>query len=784
MKKLFYCACVAALATACTNEELVSENTGAEVSRGITFEATIEGSAADSRGEMTNDYHFFWYAEQDRINVYADKVVADPANTNENGVVTYWNDVASVTPAVYKATKSASQGQFTSKDDANLISFAGNQYAYFVALYPETTTLDALVDTTDVKKNDVHQYTTNVDYKVAVAESNANQVVALNQVAAPMYSKNYGKRSASYESVGEKMALSFKRLFPVLRFTSATNNSDVNSVIGKLASVSITTKGAPVDADGYSLASTQIAAASSVYSIDALKTVDGWVNCNVPTLTTPVSTATTTLTTPSTWGAGDNVYMSIYPVKREGSKTGTTVKKQMTEKYDVTYNYQNVTLTKELSTAANWNIENAVYQIPTLDIANDFPWIVTNVGKTLVVFKGNFSDIYKANTNQSQIVWKSATNGYVLPSEITSIISYVELTDTELQSLKSKYTNLTKLTLHANTSLPANVFNSALATQLTDLNMPLVTEINNTNFPAFTSLKNLNLKSYAFAEDVLYAKFFNSNVMNSLETLNIEAVTSLRPTFGYDRTIVFTNYANLKTVALNPNGVALTSSAFKNCTNLQKVTGKVDIANAPDAFNGASTNADATKLTINVINTIIPNGAFRNANIKTIKLGNSQVAPTEIGEYAFDNNDAIELMDLSQATKIAKYAFNNASNFVGTGSVNRNVINVVATTINERIFAGTKVVRVQFANATTIGRDLFNGCTNTLKQVKFLKKVTGKIDYDPTAAVDYGYAFNGVTTTNLDLFVATSQSDVNGLVWNFTGNTFKSITKEDIAWGE
>ena len=112
MKKLIYCACAALLTVACTEEDLIQQTveTG---SRGITFEA-IEAVDDATRGafevEGTNG-HFFWYAEQDRMSVYADNV------DGTNGVVSAWTSPFS-SPAVYKATKSERQGQFTAVDDA------------------------------------------------------------------------------------------------------------------------------------------------------------------------------------------------------------------------------------------------------------------------------------------------------------------------------------------------------------------------------------------------------------------------------------------------------------------------------------------------------------------------------------------------------------------------------------------------------------------------------------------------------------------------------------------
>lgn len=741
MKKLFFCACIASLAISCTNDELIPENSGT-VSKGITFEATIEESDTDSRGSLTSDYRFFWHAEVDRINVYADNVAGT------YGAITSW--ATPVTPAVYKATKSQANGQFTSKADDHTLSFVDNYNSYFVGLYPESTTL---VEGKDVVTTGtgVSAYTSDVTLKINVAKSNLEQTVSYNEVDAPMVSGGFGNRNADYESVGEKMVLRFKRPFPALAFTSADNTSDLNDIIGGLKSITVQTKGAALDEDGYQMTPTQIGAVSATYDYKD----------QTLALTSGAPNVTVKLDETKAWGANDKVYMSIYPVKRLGTKA-LADPKRMTEKYTVTYTYNDFVVTKDLETSNDWIVENGVYELPTLNIAAEHDYILTNSGK-LYIFRGEFSAIY--NEAKTHVV---GNDGTLTPASwINTIISEVALTDAELQELDTKFTALTKLTLKANTAIPANVFKTNLSSKLTDLNLPSVTTFNTTGNEKFGSnLLNLNMNSYTFAETEVHKLFFNDQTATSLQTIKIEAVQSLRPVFGADRTIYFTNFVALKSIALNPTCVAVPANGFKGCSSLETVTGKLDISNAPSAFEGAGSSV--TLPTINVYNRIINNNAFAGANIKSILYNGSQVVPTEIGTSAFEGNDDIEIMDLSQATKIGEKAFYNATSFIGNKETG-NVVTISANILNKYILSNTAVVRVQFTSPVTLNSFIFYG-TSSLQQIKFLGTVAAYGETAPTP-------FSGITTTNIDLFLPTSQDDVDGLVWR--GKTWESITKEN-----
>lgn len=133
MKKILFCAAVAALAAACTSEEdlVLSQETTA---KGLTFDVSLAENAV-TKGELWKDengtYPFFWYAEQDRINVIALNALAATTsgvgygdNSSSKGVATQASGTWAFTDgaATYKATKSENYGLFTAIDDANMLA--------------------------------------------------------------------------------------------------------------------------------------------------------------------------------------------------------------------------------------------------------------------------------------------------------------------------------------------------------------------------------------------------------------------------------------------------------------------------------------------------------------------------------------------------------------------------------------------------------------------------------------------------------------------------------------
>ena len=150
MKKILLFTSALALLASCAQDDF--ESVRSEGAKGISFVASAGGDAS-TRGELTlgDQVGFFWYAEADRISIWANKnISAGTGNTSSKGVVAAWGTITA-TPASYKATKSAGNGQFTAASDADMLKFtalpAGSSAAQikaatasFVATYGATAT--------------------------------------------------------------------------------------------------------------------------------------------------------------------------------------------------------------------------------------------------------------------------------------------------------------------------------------------------------------------------------------------------------------------------------------------------------------------------------------------------------------------------------------------------------------------------------------------------------------------------------------------------------------------
>ena len=131
MKKFLYCAAVVALAAACTQEDdLLQAPSSQAQGQGLAFDVTLANNSVGTKGELYEDnktYPFFWYAEQDRINVMGinlNAVTADyGSNSSSKGIATQSGGAWTLPTdaASYKATQSQGQGRFTAASDADML---------------------------------------------------------------------------------------------------------------------------------------------------------------------------------------------------------------------------------------------------------------------------------------------------------------------------------------------------------------------------------------------------------------------------------------------------------------------------------------------------------------------------------------------------------------------------------------------------------------------------------------------------------------------------------------
>lgn len=742
MKKFLYCAAVVALAAACTQEDDLLNNAPSSQAQGqgLTFEATLANNNVGTKGELYEDnktYPFFWYAEQDRINVMGLNLTAVTtgygSNSNSKGIASQasgtWTLPANGA-AVYKATQSQGQGRFTAASDADMLELQTIEATDdAAAINSKTATIVATYG--GVKASAVASKLTPqgvvvpgelASLDLTTDGSNATQDVDRpNQVDAPMWLVSSASRDDNYSSVGEKVNLELTRPFPVLRFTT-TGVDKFAEDFGALESIELKTmQEDDSDPSGWSAGSAIAYADAKKYTVIGTQTgfETGWE------ATSDANKVTVNIASTEDWSDANSVYMTVAPVDRSELTDG--------EVLVVTYNFENITFTldgtkkdakdfEKLVSKSNWSAftadgrPNAVTKITPLDI-NNYNYLVVNQSgsdKTLIINKGKIADVF--NATKDKVVW-GETSSYPALIDIKKIVVNCDIEDADFANL-NLFTQVSELELAEETSIPAGGLKSF--TGVTTLTMPKVTEINpaflgTTGTEAFDALENLNMASYNFPTTDINEKFFNTDTKTTLETLDMSGIEDMTAAWPLTRTINFDGYALIEVTV--QDGVQLSPNAFANCAALTTINGVVklmDNASATAAFKGATSLQE-----VNVANANIPDEAFNGAiAIESILLNGKQVAPTTVGKKAFKEAAALKYMDLSKATVIGEEAFNKT----GLTSDNKDskILTVGVAAIERDAFSETDVEYVYFQNAETIKGNIFYGVTS-LKQVKFGK---------------------------------------------------------------
>lgn len=777
MKRLLFCAGVLALAASCT-EDLDTLSVQQEQTKGITFTA-MDAENATTKGEFEEvgegdnvSWLPFWSAESDMISVYATKVSKDPASSTQFSD----DDLETTNYASYKATRSERNAYFTASNQTDILDFKADVTdetpATFLAVYPNTIGLNA---NATPKWKDGFDVTLKLTPALTATQTQTNTegkgIYELNA----KYAVTTGYPEADNKvAVGENVPLKFNRILSGLVFRTKgvdayTNTKD--NVFGKLKTIKVVADGEYKD--GEKVTEDGEDASELTYGNNSTVTISVKADGTTETKTTDFKTGETSVTLNlATSGAGldwnDDArgYMVIKPVSRIDAD-----KKAWNEGIKVTYTFENIEFTQVLETANSWNA-NEFIPVPALDI-NEYPWLVTKTtaynatGLTLILNEGaDFSKVYNASDNTVNWNWieaPSTSHTTVNATNITRIISNIDLTDAQLATIGDKFTGLMTIEYNVETSIPAGAFKSQAA-NITKLVMPKVTKIDakftNDANQALSALKVLNLESYTFPSTEINYLLFNGmgNASNSvLEELNMKAVKDMTAEFNENRTLAFDGFTALETVVMGENVIA-SQKAFKGCTKLVSVSGSLDLntANAVEAFMNAGTNGtydpkkpDETFNTINITSDEIPADAFNGAtNIVNVLKGGAQVVPTYIGKNAFKGATNLQYMDLSKATTIGTDAFNGATKYQGVSGTAR--LDVNAATIESGILAGTAVVNVYFANATKVNGPIFEDAS-ALEQVEFAKKFTAA-----TLGTDgWNNAFG--TSTSVDLFIQNGQ---------------------------
>lgn len=816
MKKFLYCAAVVALATACTQEDdfLTAPSSQAQ-EQGLVLNATLANTDATTKGELYEDnktYPFFWYAEQDRIDVVGINLLgantSDPSagdkfvnagfgsNANGKGVATLGTGGAWTLPtgfASYKATQSQGEGKFTAASDGDMLTLTTIESTDDAkAVEGKTATIIATYDGVSVvaATSQINQLTNQAvpgsltSLVLATKESNATQSIDRpNQVDAPMWSVSSASRTDDYSSVGEKVDLQLKRPFPVLRFTT-TGVDKFAKDFGPLKSVELKTIGKNTDGkwDNTEEGSALVYAANKNYGV--IGTAQGWIKENIGKWeadgnwaeTTNANKVTVNIASTDDWNDANSVYMTVAPVDRSKMTDG--------EMLVVTYNFQNITFTldgslkgakdfEKLISKNSWTAftadgrPNAVTKITPLDI-NNYNYLVVKNGAsdfTLIVNKGKVGDVL--NAAKTEVVWGDGNKAL---ATIKKIVVNCDIEDADFANL-NLFKNVTELELTEETNIPAKGLASFAG--VTTLTMPKVTTIDE-NFlgelgtEQFTGLINLNMAAYNFPTTVINDKFFNAQTKISLKVLNMSGIDDMTAAWPLTRTINFDGYA-LTEVTVK-DGVQLSPNAFANCAALATVNGKVtlmDNASATGAFFGAE-----TLKTINVTNSKVPANAFKQAtSLENILVDGKQIVPTVVGESAFESTSALVYMDLSKVTTMGKYAFKNSG--LKATSKDNDIIEVGISIAESEIFRNSKVEYVYFPNVTKINGNLFQSM-KTLKQVKFGKEFT-------VAAVESWTEPFGLNPELVDLFLVESMR--GGDYWAEGSNNLvlPTVTKDGKA---
>ena len=760
MKKVLFCTALLAIAAGCAENELDSLSI-AEQGKGISFVAEIPETRMQW-DETETSYVPFWYAEQDRIGIFATNVkkgaFGSATDLRKNG--DKWSNLPtseSAADVTYKATQSQRTGAFTAISDNDLLHFnEGN--AHFLAVYPSSV---------KAKYENGKVVLSNLP---VLATQTQTTVKGYNE-SIFMYSMSTSSKENAYDAVGENVNLQFVRPLSALVFSTENANDYTkggsNSIFGNLKTIKVTAKGWNPTSAGSPIAASTLTYDATKATV-AVDTVTYAATFNAGTAPTEGSEVTLTLKDGSGLAWNDEALAVVAIKNVDRSQTFSEDKKETME---VIFTFDKIELAMTNATNKSWK---GFVEYPALDI-NKFPYLVTKGAsntRTLIVNSGNFNDIFN---NDGKIKWTETGATEVALSEIQTIISNVALTNAELAKIKS-FTSVKYLTLKKNTSIPANTFDG-MDDQLVEINLPAVTEIDKDFINAnFSVLEKLNLASYQFENESVNDRFFNTTTAGKLTTLNISGVESMMPTFGIDRALSFKDYTALTEVTVQ-DGIVVAPNGFNGCKALKTINGKLNLTNAVSAFEmGAPSNNNDVLETVNVTGTTIPEKAFMNCTkLKNILYNGAQIAPTTVGASAFQGATSLEYMDLANATTIGASAFSGCSEYKGKAE-GENVLAVGVSTVEASIFASTKVYMVHFTDATVINPGIFTNADD-LRQVKFSKKFSFAKSWTNGGSDTFG------TASNVDLFLNPDQASImSGTTMTLPGTantiTFKTVQYE------
>lgn len=809
MKKILFCAGVLALAASCTEDFDTASLQQTQQESGIVF--TTGDDAVATRGEYLDEngvYYPFWTAEKDLISVFSAGTTSTSTGDNK------WTDVTGFTGSAvtYKATRSERNAYFTGNEPNHVLDFkdvSETEPAKFVAFFP------ALINSGSIDVSGV-TFTTSKANKVTTDKVTIGLPTIWNQtqenvsgqsiyslIAKYAVANGYAQTS-SIAAVGENINLQFTRLNPAIVYQTkgldayAEDFGNLKTI--KLESAGVLDKDGKANKDNF----TPISQKDVQLTLTIKSDEDGNITDTKAELSENKGSGNNiTLKLKDdnglAWSDDARAYMAIANVERV-DKDGNPY----TEKMVVTYTFENITIKEEVETSNSW-VAPDFYEYKTLDV-NAYPYLIFNNTKgyeattgtkgayTVLLNSGKLSQIFDKN-GDVKLLDGTTTDA----DNIKKVIAKPALTADDFAAL-GKLKQVQQVILEAQTSVPAKAFNGLK--EIVKLEMPKVTSIDK-DFMGKGDLKKLqylNLASYKFdgnggnptvAAAVNQTLFANKTNMDYADMTALEDMT---PIFGYpEAQLSFKDCVNLDSVKVN--NLKLRSNSFSGCTSLVKVNGSVDVSEGYAAFQGCDNNytsgfdiADkdnkTNKLyTITLSNTEIAEDAFNGCTyLSDIKMDGKQVAPTSIGNRAFQDVLALQYMDLSKAATIGKQAFKGAKNYVGTSKTN-DIITVIVPKIMSESFADTGISKIEFTQATSFENSFLSGSENVV-HVKFVKpfEVTGSTAW---ANDLFGPEPDANETTNVTFFYAEGQKYLNGRTLSLpykSGNTtaYKSYNFWDV----
>lgn len=692
-KKIFFLSSVALLAASCTNEIIEEGPAQNGAVKGISFKMA-EGD--ETRGMVTEEYKSFFYAELDRVGIYADKVKKDGGN-----VTNY------VTMATYKATKSTGNPLLTGIADDEILSYwssyADNQSASFFIVYPTDATVTYDTDKFTITPSD--------DLAVQAMSGDGT----MNFDSRLMFDYISGKKPAkSYHSVGETLEMQMGSPLTMLYFSF----QDVDDYeFGNLQTITLKATSAFYEKG---TTKTDVAASPLTFGTSASVVVNKDKSYTVDNGTNPGSQIVLKVNKDIENGAKQNVFA----LTKTGKIRVEGVDYAKNDKYQITYVFDKVDLVYNGKTSsAAWEA-NAAYGMPSaagLKIAAEYPYIVTrgtalnSNDRILYINTGAVKNI--DNNAGTAIVWNDTyATGEVAFTEIKEVVinQNADALTADDWAVIGKMINVEKITIKNNTE-EVHKDNLDNLNKLTYIDMQKVTTLHETSFKG-ASLQTVKLPSFDFS----VSRAVTEAILKpgSLQVLDMSGTKSMKQEFPKEG-MTLMNYDKLTTVTVQ-NGVVLGPEAFRGCTALTTVIGYVKL-DGYGAFQGCTA---LETIKIDESTKIYDNTFLDATNLKEVKSSTGgALTPATIGVSAFENTQVN--VDLTASVTIGANAFKGNTALKGAKPAGKNLfcLEVAAQTVGVDAFNGcTSLEYVKFTKLNTVEAGILAG-TN-LKELKFANVVS------------------------------------------------------------